>query len=68
MCNCITGREEFFDGDQGMLVDMLFDITRFLVSIPMPPWLDVPWFTVRAKREWHEEAVADERLCTDVVI
>jgi hypothetical protein len=70
MCNCITGWEEFFDGDQGMLVDMLFDkITRRPMSIQIPPWLDLPWFTVLVEREWHEEeAAAGDWLCTDVVI
>jgi hypothetical protein len=39
------------------LLDMLTDRTTFCLdalSLPLPPWLDGPWFTTRAEREWQE--------------
>jgi hypothetical protein len=65
MCSCITCREEFFNGDPGTLIDVLFDkITPCRVFLPpLPDWLDGPWSTVRQEREL-QEADAGKTRCT----
>jgi hypothetical protein len=40
---------------------MLFDkITSCQLSLPIPVWLDGPWFTIREERAWKE---ADAGTC-----